>query len=196
VARAGDARGGRPIGAHRDIEGLIGAPGKSSSADDFDRDIGPSPYELEAQERERQAALRREYRAQERRRVREQNSPPAAGSPGPQAPPRARRDRVRRSASARRPSSSGRRRRSRRPTLADPTGGRVPLLSFDGEGLGGLFIGAVAYALLLSVVNYGPKGPGLWFKAKFLNQAAGSTSSGTATATAAPASGSTPITLA
>jgi hypothetical protein len=83
---------------------------------------------------------------------------------GPRPPaPRARRgpDRVRRSGRA----------RSSKPTLADPTGGRLPI-TFDGEGLAGFFFGAVFYALGFSVIEYGPSGPLLWLKAKFLNQPA------------------------
>jgi hypothetical protein len=41
-----------------------------------------------------------------------------------------------------------------------------------GVGLAGLFLGAVTYAVLLSVVEYGSAGPGMWLKAKFLNQVA------------------------
>lgn len=49
-----------------------------------------------------------------------------------------------------------------------------------------MFLGMVAYALVLSIVEYGWSGPALWFKAKFLNEAAGapppsSSSSSTAT---------------
>lgn len=41
-----------------------------------------------------------------------------------------------------------------------------------GHSLAGVALGAVAYALVLSVIDYGPSGPRLWFKAKFLNQPA------------------------
>lgn len=201
MARAADGRG---PDAHRDIEGLIGSTRSAASKKDDLDDLPPgwkSSHELDVEDEERERALRREYRTQQRQQTRAQNQAPAgpgrsssSKGAGPSRRSAPSKDRVRRTAGARRPSSSSsRRRRPGRPTFGDPTGGRVPLLSFDGEGLGGLFVGAVAYALLLSIVNYGPKGPGLWFKAKFLNQA---TAKGSATATAAPASSSPPINLA
>ena len=60
-------------------------------------------------------------------------------------------------------------RRTRQASLANPTGGRLPI-GFDGEGIAGVFFGAVFYALVLSVADYGAKGPLYWFKAKFMNQ--------------------------
>jgi hypothetical protein len=62
------------------------------------------------------------------------------------------------------------------PTLRRPLGYNVPVGA--GTGLGGLFLGAIVYALILSVVEYGPQGPAMWFKAKFLNIAAGSSAAG------------------
>lgn len=44
-------------------------------------------------------------------------------------------------------------------------------------------VGLVAYALVLSVVNYGAKGPLLWVKAKFLNETATSAKTTAATGT-------------
>ena len=41
-----------------------------------------------------------------------------------------------------------------------------------GASAAGLLVGAVFYALVLSVVEYGPSGPMLWFRAKFLNEPA------------------------
>ncbi|HEX3948076.1 MAG TPA: hypothetical protein VHW47_10235 [Acidimicrobiales bacterium] len=66
--------------------------------------------------------------------------------------------------SPRRPSGPG-------PSLARPFAGGFRQLA-TAEGAAGAFMGAVTFALLLSVAQYGAKGPGLWFKAKFLNQAA------------------------
>lgn len=34
----------------------------------------------------------------------------------------------------------------------------------------GLLLGAIAYALVLSLITQGAKGPAMWFKAKFLNE--------------------------
>jgi hypothetical protein len=39
-----------------------------------------------------------------------------------------------------------------------------------GETGGGLVVGAIAYALLMALINYGAGGPSAWFKAKFLNK--------------------------
>jgi hypothetical protein len=75
------------------------------------------------------------------------------------------------------PSSSGNlgiRRAARNASVLNPTGGQLPIGITAGSGAAGLFFGAIAYALILSVVDYGPSGPLLWIKAKFLNQAAGS----------------------
>ncbi len=66
------------------------------------------------------------------------------------------------------------RRSSSRPTspsLTNPTGGRS--LVEVSHSASGIVLGAVVYALVLSLVNYGASGPKLWFKAKFLNEAAG-----------------------
>lgn len=87
-----------------------------------------------------------------------------APTPGPSKAPR---------------SKSSSPRRTTSPSFVDPTGGRLPI-SFDGEGVAGVFFGAIFYALVLSVIEYGAAGPGLWFKAKFLNQAAPAPSKKTA----------------
>jgi hypothetical protein len=51
---------------------------------------------------------------------------------------------------------------------------RVGLGKVAGAGdAGGLLLALVAYPLFLSVIKYGGDGPGLWFRAKWLNQAAG-----------------------
>jgi hypothetical protein len=152
MPRVGHARDRRPVstGAHRDIERQLGAP-KMRAAKDV------SPAELDELPPGWKSRYQEHQEAQERERAMSRATAPA---PTP---------RIRRTARPR-PSSSGRR-RSSTPTFSDPTGGRLPL-TFDSEGLGGLFIGAVFYALVLSVVDYGAAGPGLWFKAKFLNQAA------------------------
>ncbi len=52
--------------------------------------------------------------------------------------------------------------------LAPLSAGPVPVAHAGA----GLLLGMVFYALVLSVLDYGPSGPSLWFKAKFLNQAA------------------------
>lgn len=58
-----------------------------------------------------------------------------------------------------------------RPSLRRPlggaTGGGGPVRS-----TAGVLLGFIAYALALSVVDYGVKGPLYWFKAKFLNEPA------------------------
>jgi hypothetical protein len=167
---AGSARARTPVkvGAHREIEEQIGSSSSSSSpSSSSPEDLDPLPpgwkssHEQELEEEERERALRREYRSQERSRARAQNRPPAA----PKSAPRR---------SSRPAPRSGRRppaRRTVRPTLGNPTGNRLPI-SFDGEGVAGFFFGAVFYALVLSVVEYGSAGPGYWFKAKFLNKPA------------------------
>jgi hypothetical protein len=71
------------------------------------------------------------------------------------------------------------------------SGGRrlsVPKLSGGSHSAAGVALGMVAYALVLSVVDYGTKGPWYWFSAKFLNRAVAAkgktkaTTSATATA--------------
>lgn len=54
-----------------------------------------------------------------------------------------------------------------------------------GDG-GGLLLALVVYPIVLSVIKYGAAGPGMWFKAKFLNRTTSSPASlpeGTATGT-------------
>lgn len=70
--------------------------------------------------------------------------------------------------------SSGIRRSGRpvNPTVLNPTGNRFPIGTGASFSIAGVFFGAIAYALALSVADYGPTGPLLWFKAKFLNEAA------------------------
>lgn len=69
------------------------------------------------------------------------------------------------------PPSSRRRGLSRpsRPSLRRPFGG-ITRGASPGHSIAGVFLGAVAYALILSVVDYGAKGPKYWFDAKFLNR--------------------------
>jgi len=73
----------------------------------------------------------------------------------------------------RRPSSPRRSPRSpyKVPTPSSPSIVRNP--SGAGETVAGVFLGMIAYALVLSIVEYGWSGPALWFKAKFLNEPAG-----------------------
>ena len=42
-----------------------------------------------------------------------------------------------------------------------------------GGNSGGLLLGLLAYPLVLSVIQHGAAGPGLWIRAKFLNQGPG-----------------------
>lgn len=161
MAKAGNAGGREPVrtGAHRDIERQLGAPNLRKPADVSDDELDELPPGWKSRYQEHQEAQEHEQALR---------SASTSSSNRPAAPNRG--TRVRRTADARRPASG--RRRGRKPSFGDPTGGRLPI-TFDSEGLGGLFIGAIVYALLLSVVEYGSSGPGLWFKAKFLNQAAG-----------------------
>lgn len=180
MAKAGNAGGREPVktGAHRDIERQLGAPTLRKPDEVGDDELDELPPGWKSRYQEHQEAQEHEQALR-------------SASTSPSNRPAAKRggDRVRRSAGARRPASG---RRHGRPSFGDPTGGRLPI-TFDSEGLGGLFIGAVVYALLLSVVEYGSAGPGLWFKAKFLNQAAGAPSS---TKPAAASGGSTGVRLA
>lgn len=57
----------------------------------------------------------------------------------------------------------------KRPTWTNPTQGWLTARD-NGGGFGAAVLGAVFYALVLSVVKYGTKGPGYWFSAKFLNK--------------------------
>ncbi|MGA2835503.1 MAG: hypothetical protein ABSF84_02790 [Acidimicrobiales bacterium] len=57
------------------------------------------------------------------------------------------------------------------PSPGRPLGSRVPVGVGKGTSVAGVFLGCICYALILSVVDYGTKGPGMWFRAKFENQA-------------------------
>lgn len=111
----------------------------------------------------------------------------AGGSRGSRGARGARGGRSARSAPRRSSGSGGRRPAPSipRPTFGQPLGGLT-----TGQGIAGVFFGLVVYAVGLSVVEYGVAGPGLWFKAKFLNQAAGSSPS----STSSPATGVSPST--
>ncbi len=73
----------------------------------------------------------------------------------------------------------------RRPTNTPPPGSPGPrapqparrLLPRVGGGVAetgaGLVLGMAAYAMLLAAIEYGPTGPLLWLRAKFLNEPAG-----------------------
>lgn len=162
---AGSTRTRTPVktGARRDIEEQIGKTSTSKEHPDLDplppnwKSRQEQVKDEDEEDEQRTRAMRTEYRRQARERTRAQNRPPTQ--------PRARSPRSSRSAAPRA-------RRTGRPSLGDPTGGRLPFLSFDGEGIAGVFFGAVFYALVLSVADYGTSGPKLWFKAKFLNQPA------------------------
>lgn len=71
---------------------------------------------------------------------------------------------------------------------ARQAGSRV---SSGANDLAGAFLGMLVYAIVLSVVDYGSAGPGMWFKAKFLNQTGSSSTTTKPAATTAP-SGSVP----
>jgi hypothetical protein len=58
------------------------------------------------------------------------------------------------------------------PSLRQPLGGITKGASV-GHSLAGVFLGAVAAALVINVIDYGPRGPKLWFDAKFLNKTVG-----------------------
>lgn len=166
----------------------VGREGAGDEPPDFDRELpGFKPaHERDREEQERQNAMRREYRAQERQRVRDQNRPPASStsSSGPSSGPTSSRSsrssagsrRAKRRSSSRSSGSLGIRRAARSASVVNPTGGELPIGITPGGGAAGLFFGAIAYALVLSVIDYGPSGPLLWFKAKFLNQAVGAPS--------------------
>jgi hypothetical protein len=62
--------------------------------------------------------------------------------------------------------------RTTAPTVLNPTGGRLPIGTGARFSPAGVFFGAISYALILSVAEFGPTGPLLWFKAKFLNEPA------------------------
>lgn len=70
------------------------------------------------------------------------------------------------------PRSTSRPARVPRPTPAQPF---APFTAGQHGVAGtaaGILVGAVFYALVLSVIDYGASGPKLWFAAKFLNEAA------------------------
>ena len=79
----------------------------------------------------------------------------------------------------------------RKVSFRNPTGGRSVV--GVGHSAAGLALGAILYALVISVVKYGASGPKLWFDAKFLNEAAGASSSSSTPnyTTPAPGGGST-----
>jgi hypothetical protein len=71
------------------------------------------------------------------------------------------------------------------PPPAPAASGRVRGGTDAGDVLAGVVLGAIAYALLLALVNYGPSGPVDWLKAKFLNQPVTSVGSGSSTSSGA-----------
>lgn len=64
------------------------------------------------------------------------------------------------------------------------------------EAGAGVLLGMVAYALVLSVVNYGASGPALWFKAKFLNETGPSAKTRSSTSSTTSSNGSSGASLA
>jgi hypothetical protein len=95
----------------------------------------------------------------------------AAPAPAPAPAPRAPRPPARRPSRSRRPAPRGRSKvaRSFRSLISSP--------ATLGGNSGGLLLGLIAYPLVLSVLQHGAAGPGLWLRAKFLNQ--GPSSGGT-----------------
>ena len=63
------------------------------------------------------------------------------------------------------------------PSSPAPTSAAAPMRARGGEGgVAPVFLGMLMAAMVLSIIDYGPTGPLLWFKAKFLNQPAGAPS--------------------
>lgn len=81
-----------------------------------------------------------------------------AGTPGPAG----------RTPAAAKPSRPGRRSTTRRPGSRRTRGGGLLSIGGGGDG-GGLILALWAYPLVLSLIKYGAKGPGMWLRAKFLN---------------------------
>lgn len=191
---AGGERRGRPVntGDSKAIRDLLG-PDAGGARGDFDLPPGyENPYEVDRRQR---AAERRLNSPAAQARAAAANGP----APGPAGAGGARGARGAGGARARGgPKASGRsrssgnlgiRRAARQASVANPTGGKLPIGLTAGSGAAGLLFGAIAYALVLSVVDYGPSGPLLWFKAKFLNEPAGAASSSTSSASGSTAGG-------
>lgn len=78
-----------------------------------------------------------------------------------------------------RPSSPPPRRTPSSPGRVRGAAGRMgSRVSGGADDLAGALLGAVGYALVLSVVDYGTAGPGMWFRAKFLNETQSQSGSG------------------
>jgi hypothetical protein len=60
---------------------------------------------------------------------------------------------------------------------------------------GGIILGALGYALLMSLINYGASGPSAWLKAKFLNKPTPIPGKASTTAAASSAPASSVVTL-
>lgn len=196
---SGKGRNRRPVstGDSKAVRELLGeTPPKTG--DDFDL---PPGYETRREQDLRLRKAERRANGETKARATRAANKPAGATP-PTAPMgprgvRGGRGSAGASRSSGRSSSSGAlgiRRAARSASVANPTGGRLPVGLTAGAGAAGLFFGAIAYALVLSVVDYGPSGPLLWFKAKFLNQAAGAApSSSSSSSSSAPAPGSSSI---
>jgi hypothetical protein len=77
----------------------------------------------------------------------------------------------------------------RTPPAPSPSGPSVGL-HVAGASVGSVLLGLLAAAIVLSVVDYGPKGPLIWFRSKFLNQPPGAKRAAVASyTTVAPAAG-------
>jgi hypothetical protein len=106
------------------------------------------------------------------------------GDPAPGSSAGPKRGAQRRSAPYKRPSRARSPKPVQEAASAVPGGGLVTSVSsHTGGTVSGLILGAIAYALVLSLVDYGAEGPLLWFKAKFLNEAANGPKSSTPTTT-------------
>ncbi len=181
----------RPVstGDSKAVRELLGEGPGAEPADDF---ALPKGYESRyAQDRRLRAAERQANR---------ETPPPSSGTTTRTSRTSSRSSRTSRTSSrssrsaatprrsSRSPGTLGIRRTARAASVVNPTGGKLPIGLTAGAGAAGLFFGAITYALLLSVVDYGPSGPLLWFKAKFLNEAAGAP--GSSGSSSSPSSGS------
>jgi hypothetical protein len=182
----GRGGGRRPVktGDSKAVQELLGqgGPGGSDADDGFDL---PAGYESRYAQDRRLRAAERQANAETNRATspKLQRSQPSRR----RAPARGARGGTRG-----RSGSLGIRRNARSASVLNPTGGRLPIGITPGSGAAGLFFGAITYALVLSVVEYGPTGPLLWFKAKFLNEPAAGPSSSTSSPPPAPAPAPTP----
>lgn len=190
----------RPVstGDSKAVRELLGEGSGASSTPSDDFDLPPGFENRYAADRRNRTAERRanaETRQYSARQAAGTAGPGPAGGGGARGARGAPGRPSRRSSPSRSSGSLGIRRAARQASVANPTAGRLPIGLTAGAGVAGLFFGAVSYALVLSVVDYGPTGPLLWFKAKFLNQAAGSPGSSPPSSSPPSSAGSPPPTF-